>query len=92
MKINDRDKNTSYIEKHQDHIPCSFSYKVVRIIDDKLSKPAVLFREKNAVNRIIEAILEEYDYCKIVIKEHFNKNLVMFVEEIINIVYVINYN
>ena len=23
----------------------------------------------------IEAILEEYDYCKIVTKKHFNKNL-----------------
>ena len=80
MQINDRDKNTSYTEKFQYHIPCSFAYKVIHI-DDKFSKPAVLHRRKNAVNRLIEAILEEYGYCKKVIKNHFNKNLVMSVED-----------
>ena len=35
------------------------------------------YRGKIAVNRFIEAILEKYDYCKKVIKKHFNKNLVM---------------
>ena len=67
LQINDRNKNTSYTEKYQDHIPCSFAYKVV-CIDDKLSKPAVLYRGKSVINRFIEAILEEYDYCKKVIK------------------------
>ena len=32
--------------------------------------------KKNAVNKFIEAIFKEYDYCKKIIK-HFNKNLVM---------------
>ena len=36
---------------------------------------------KNAVNRFIEKILEEYDYCRKVIKKHFNKNLVMSAED-----------
>ena len=31
----------------------------------------------NDSNRFIEAILKEYDYCKKIIKERFNKNLVM---------------
>ena len=66
LQINDRDKSTSYTEKYQDHIPCSFAYKV-----DKFSKPAVLYRGKNTVNRFIEAILEEYDYCKKLIKKPF---------------------
>ena len=60
-------KKSSYTEKYQDHIPCSFAYKVV-CIDDKFSKPAVLYRGKNAVNRFIKAILKEYDYFKRVIK------------------------
>ena len=33
--------------------------------------------EKNAVNRFIKTILEEYDYYKKVTKKHFNKNFVM---------------
>ena len=50
-------------------------------IDDRFSKPVVLYRGKSAVNKFIEAILEEYDYCKEAIKKHFNKNLVMSLED-----------
>ena len=46
VKSNDRDNNTSYTE-NQNHIPCSFAYKVV-CIDDKFNKKVVLYREKNA--------------------------------------------
>ena len=81
FQINDREKNTSYTEKYQNHIPCSFAYKYKAVcIDDKFNKEAVLYRGKNAFKRFIEAILEEYD-CKKVIKEHFNKNLIMSVED-----------
>ena len=78
VKSNDRKNNSSYTEKYQKHIPCSFVYKVV-CIDDKFSKPVVLYRGKNSVYRFIQTILEEYDYCKKVIKRCFNKNLVMSV-------------
>ena len=54
----DRNNNTSYSEKYQTHIPCSFAYKVVRI-DDKFSKSAVLYWGKDAVNKFIKAILKE---------------------------------
>ena len=33
--------------------PSSFAYKVA-CIDDKLSMPAVLYREKDAINKFIE--------------------------------------
>ena len=79
VKSNDRDNDASCTEKYEHHIPCSFAYKVA-CIDDKFSKPVVLYREKNAVNKFIEAILREYDYCKIIIKKnHFNK--IMSVED-----------
>ena len=68
--------NTSYTEKYQDHIPCSFAYKVV-CIDDKFSKPVVLHRGEYVVNKFIEAILKQYDYYKEIIKKHFNRNLAM---------------
>ena len=72
--------NGSYTEKYQDHIPCSFSYKVV-CVDNKFSKKVVPYRGKNAVYKFIEAILKEYDYCKKMIKKHFNKDLIMSAEE-----------
>ena len=40
-----------------------------------------MYRGKNAAYKFIEAILEEYDYCKRIMKKHFNKNLVMSVDE-----------
>ena len=76
----DNKNNSSYTEKYQKHIPCRFAYKVV-CVDDKFSKPVVLYKGKNIVYRFTEAILQEYDYCKKVIKKHFSKNLVMSAED-----------
>ena len=70
----------SYSKKYQDHIPCSFAYKLV-CVDDKFTKPIVVFRGKNAAYKFIEAILIEYKYCKKVMKKYFNKNLIMSEEE-----------
>ena len=67
-------------KKYQDHIPCSFTYKIV-CIDNKFSKKVVLYRRKNAIRRFTEEILKEYDYCKKMIRKHFNKNLNMSAEE-----------
>ena len=66
--------------KYQDHIPCSFTYKIV-CIDDKFSKPIVVYKGENAAYEFIKAIHEEYEYCKKVMKNHFNKNLFMTEEE-----------
>ena len=66
----------SYIKKYQVHIPCSFAYKVV-CVDNKFTKPIVVYRGENAAYEFIKAILKEYKYCKKVINKHFNKNLIM---------------
>ena len=70
----------SYTEKYQDHIPCSFAYKIV-CIDDRFSKLTIIYRGKNAAYDFIKEILEEYKYCKKMINKHFNKNLIMTEEE-----------
>ena len=68
QSVKSSDKNSSsYTEKYQDHIPCSFAHKFVWV-DNKFSKRVALCRRKNAVYRFIKAILEEYDYCKKMIK------------------------
>ena len=70
----------SYTKKYHEHVPCSYAYKVV-CIDDRFSKSIVVFRGKNAAYEFIKAILKEYQYCKKVMKKHFNKNLIMSEEE-----------
>ena len=70
----------SYSKTYQDHVPCSFAYKLV-CVDDKFSKSIVVFRGENAAYEFIKAIFKEYDYCKKVMKKHFNKNLIMSEEE-----------
>ena len=70
----------SYAEKYQDHIPCSFAYKIV-CIDDKSIKPTIIHRGKNATYEFIKAILKEYKYCEKLMEEYFNKNSIMTEEE-----------
>ena len=41
----------SFTSGYQDHIPCSFAYKLV-CIDNKFSKNVVLYRGENAVFKV----------------------------------------
>ena len=69
-----------YSKKYQDQIPCSFGYKH-NCVDDRFIKQIVVFRGKDAAYIFIEAIPKKYEYCKKVIKKHFNKNAIMTEEE-----------
>ena len=69
-----------YSKKYQDHVPCSFPYKLV-CVGDKFTKSIVVFRGENTAYEFIKVILKEYEYCKKVIKKHFNKNLIMSEDE-----------
>ena len=70
----------SYSKKYQSHNPCSFAYKVV-CIHNGFSKPIAVFKGKNAACEFIKGILEDYEYCKKLMKKHFNKNLIMSEKE-----------
>ena len=69
----------SCTKKYHNHVPCSYAFKVV-YIDNRFSKPIVVYRDKNAAYEFIKAI-QECKYCKKIVKEHFNKNLIMSEEE-----------
>ena len=56
--------------RYQDHIPCSFAYKLV-CVDDKFTKPILVFRGENSDFKFIEAILKDYEHCKKAIKKQF---------------------
>ena len=66
----------TYTKKYRDHVPCSYAYKVV-CIDDTFSKPIAVYRSENAAYKFIRAILGERKYCKKIMKNQFNKNLIM---------------
>ena len=63
----------SYTKKYQDHVRCSFAYKVV-CVDDRFGKQIVVFRSENAA---YAAILKEYEYCENAMNKHFNKGLII---------------
>ena len=67
----------SYTEAYQTHEDYGCGYKVVCCYDDKYSKPIQTYRGENAVNKFMEKILEKVEYCKDLVKEKFNKPLVM---------------
>ena len=73
---NEKNKR-SYTEAYQTHEDCGSAYKVICCYDDKYSKPIQTYRGENAVYKFMEKMLEEVEYCKNVIKKHFNKPLVM---------------
>ena len=72
VKRNDTGVKASHTKKNQKHILWSFSYKVVSIYD-RFSKQVVLYRGKNAVNKFITAIPNEYMYCKLMMKNSLIK-------------------
>ena len=47
-----------YTKQYQDHVPCSFAYKVVSI-DDKFTKPIFFYRGENVAHEFIKAILKQ---------------------------------
>ena len=44
-------------KKYQDHIPCNSAYKHA-CVDDRFSKPVLLYRGENGAFKFIEAILK----------------------------------
>ena len=48
---------------YQDHVPCSFAYKVV-CIDDKLSQSIVVFRGANVAYEFLKQFLRNMSNAK----------------------------
>ena len=64
------------LTQKNEHVPCSYAYKVV-CIDDKYSKSIIVYGGVNAAYEFIKSILKEHKYCKKIMSKHFNKNLIM---------------
>ena len=46
-----------YSKKCQDHVPCSFAYKLV-CVDDEFTKQIVVFRGENALINLLKRFLK----------------------------------
>ena len=53
----------SYSKKYQDHIPCSFAYKLV-CADDKFSKPIVVLGLKMLLMNLLKQFLKSMNTVK----------------------------
>ena len=51
----------SSTERYQDHLSCSFCYKVI-CVDEKFTKPIAVYRGENAAYKFIGGFFEEFDY------------------------------
>ena len=67
----------SYTDAYQKHTDCGYGYKVVCCYDNEYTKPVQIHRGENAVFKFMENMLEEVNWCKSIINEHFNKPLIM---------------
>ena len=62
---------------YQEHKACGHGYKIVCQYDDKYSNPYKGYRGENAVYKLIENLLQEQKEIKKIIKQNFNKEMII---------------
>jgi len=67
----------SYTNPYEKHTACGYGYKVVCHVDHSYSRPVEIYRGEDAIEKFIEKMFEEVKKCQKVMKEHFNKPLIM---------------
>ena len=67
----------SYTEKYQKHTACGFAYKVVCHYDKQYSRDLVLYRGEDCIKVFMKSMFQEVKKCQEVIRDNFNKPLVM---------------
>ena len=72
--------NISYTKKYQDHVPCSFAYKLL-CVDNKYSKKLFCAEEKMLLMCLLNRFLMSTIFFEKIMKKYFNKNLVMSAKE-----------
>ena len=71
----------SYTEKYQKHTACSFGYKVVCHYDEEYSGDVVIYRGEDCIERFMKCMFEEVKNCQSIIRDNFNKPLIMTEED-----------
>ena len=76
-----KEKHGKQTVAYQEHKACGYGYKIVCQYDDKYSKPYKGYRGENAVYKLIENLLEEQKEIKKIIKQNFNKEMIISKKE-----------
>ena len=80
----------SYTQQYQKHTACSFGYKVVCHYDNlgsqgpdhqKYSGDVVIYRGEDCIERFMKCMFEEVKNCQSIIRDNFNKPLIMTEED-----------
>lgn len=71
----------SYTDKYQKHTASSYGYKVVCCYNDKYIKPVKIYRGEDSVDKLMQQMLSEVQYCQKIISTKFKKLLNMTNEE-----------
>ena len=69
-----------YTIKYQEHFPNSIGAKLV-CIDDGFTLPVIIFKGDDCVNKFIKQIFRQQQQINRVIKDHFNKELIMTTQD-----------
>ena len=80
LKKKTNSKKGEYTIKYQEHIPNSIGAKLV-CIDDRFTLPSIIFTGKNCINKFITWVLDKQKWTKQIIKQYFNKRLIMTSED-----------
>ena len=67
-------------KKYQDHIACSYSYKLI-CIDDRYSKPFRTYFGEDTIDRFLNDMIKESEYCSRKLKW----NLLLWLKKIVKI-------
>ena len=57
--------------------PCGAGYKLICTYFEKYSLQVRIFRGEACISKFLDSIYDVVDYCKNIIREHFNKPLKM---------------
>ena len=66
--------------KYQEHYPNSIGAKLI-CIDDRFTLPSIIFKGKDCINKFITWVLDKQKWTKQIIKQYFNKRLIMTNED-----------
>ena len=73
-------KESEHTTKYQKHEPNSIGAKLV-CIDDRFTLPSIIFKGKDCINEFITWVLDKQKWTKQIIKQYFNKRLIMKSED-----------
>ena len=79
VPINEKHGNNT--EAYQEHKACGYGYNIVCQYVIKYSKPYKGTRGENAVYKLIENLLEEQKEIQNIIKQNFNKEMIISKKE-----------